>query len=275
MIRVHTRFMASARRSGRQPGKSDPIDALTVVQAALREPDLSVAALDGQTRQVKLLSDHRHDLIVERTKVINRLRWHLHELDPHLTIPPCGVRSYRTMDTVAARLDGLDGLDGPHRWRPVWPVPGAHRAGQPTGTGAARPRPRPGAHSAGGTRLRVLSAATILGETAGASRFRSKDAYARFTDTAPIPVWSDSNVKVRLNRGGNLTINHALHMIAVTQTRGFGPGKGYYESVVARGKTRKEALRLLRRRLSDVVLRALLTDERARNHVAPIEPAAA
>ncbi|MEO6089526.1 MAG: transposase, partial [Umezawaea sp.] len=108
VIRVHTRFMATARRSGRQPGKSDPIDALAVAQAALREPDLPVAALDGPSRQVKLLSDHRHDLIVERTKVINRLRWHLHELDPQLIIPPRGLRSYRTMDTVAARLDGLD-----------------------------------------------------------------------------------------------------------------------------------------------------------------------
>ncbi len=84
VIRVRTRFMASARRARRQPGRSDPIDALAVAQAALREPDLPVAAPDGPSRQVTLLSDHRHDLIVERTKVINRLRWHLHELDPHL-----------------------------------------------------------------------------------------------------------------------------------------------------------------------------------------------
>jgi transposase len=72
----------------------------------------------------------------------------------------------------------------------------------------------------------VLSAAVILGETAGAARFRSKAHYARFTGTAPIPVWSgNTSGKVRLNRGGNRTLNCALHMIAITQARGIGPGR--------------------------------------------------
>ena len=82
----------------------------------------------------------------------------------------------------------------------------------------------------------VLSAAVIVGETADAHRFRSKDAYARFTGTAPIPVWSgDSHGKVRLNSGGNRAINCALHMIAVTQARGTGPGKNYVDQTRARG----------------------------------------
>lgn len=103
----------------------------------------------------------------------------------------------------------------------------------------------------------------ILGETAGAARFRSKDAYARFTGTAPIPVWSgNSKGKVRLNRGGNRTINTALHMIAVTQVRGVGPGKSYVDCLAGKGKTRTEAIRLLRRRLSDRVFAALLADEK-------------
>ncbi|WP_218026030.1 transposase [Nocardia miyunensis] len=110
----------------------------------------------------------------------------------------------------------------------------------------------------------VLSAAVIIGETAGAQRFRSKDAYARFTGTAPIPVWSGSTSgKVRLNRGGNRWINCAPHMIALTQTRGLGPGKDYLDKLTGRGKARVEAMRLLRRRLSDVVYRALIVDERA------------
>ena len=72
----------------------------------------------------------------------------------------------------------------------------------------------------------VLGAAMILGETAGVGRFRSKDAYARFTGTAPIPGWSgDRRGKVRLNRGGNRTVNTALHMIAVTQIRRVDPAK--------------------------------------------------
>lgn len=100
----------------------------------------------------------------------------------------------------------------------------------------------------------------ILGETAGASRFTSRDAFARFNGTAPIPVWSGSP-RMRLNRGGNRTINTALHMIAATQARGIGPGKAYLDKRMTRGNTRTEAIRLLRRRISDAVFAALLTDE--------------
>ncbi len=108
----------------------------------------------------------------------------------------------------------------------------------------------------------VLGAATIIGETAGARRFRSRAAYARFTGTAPVPVWSgDTRGKVRLNRGGNRRVNCALHMIAVTQARGIGRGKDYITQAQARGKTRTEALRLLRRQLSNTVFTALLADE--------------
>lgn len=110
----------------------------------------------------------------------------------------------------------------------------------------------------------------ILGETAGATRFKSKDAFARFNGTAPIPVWSSNTVRVRLNRGGNRTINNALHMAAVTQVRRGGPGADYYAKQLAAGKTVKEALRLLRRRISDRVFRALLADEAARASHGPI-----
>jgi transposase len=107
----------------------------------------------------------------------------------------------------------------------------------------------------------ALGAAMILGETAGASRFKSKHAFARFNGTAPVPVWSSNKVRVRLNRGGNRTVNTALHMAAVTQTRGLGPGMAYVDKLLSEGKTRTEALRLLRRRLSDRVFSSLLTDE--------------
>jgi transposase len=79
--------MAAARRGARRPGKSDPIDAEAVALAALRHHDLPVAELDGPTREVKLLVDYRRDLVRQRTRVANRLRWHLHELDPALQTP--------------------------------------------------------------------------------------------------------------------------------------------------------------------------------------------
>ena len=88
VMRVPTRLMADARRAGRDRGKSDPIDAEAVALAALRHPDLPVASLDGASREVKLLSDFRRDLVRQRTQVCNKIRWYLHELDPSLHIPP-------------------------------------------------------------------------------------------------------------------------------------------------------------------------------------------
>jgi transposase len=264
VVRVPTHVMAAARRGGRQPGKSDPIDALAVAQAALREPGLPIARLDGPAREVKLLADYRHHLVVERTELVNRLRWHLHELDPALQIPPRGLRRYCVIDDLATRLRVFDGLvarlarEMTTRCRELtMQINSLERE--------LRDRVRvlaPSLLALPG--CGVLSAAVILGETAGAHRFRSRDAYARFTGTAPIPVWSGATSgKVRLNRGGNRAVNCALHMIAITQTRGIGPGKPYVDKLLASGKTRTEALRLLRRRLSDAAYRALLTDEQA------------
>jgi transposase len=105
VVRVPTQLMAGARRAGRQRGKSDPIDAEAVALAALRHPDLPVAELDGPAREIKLLSDHRHDLVSERTKLCNRLRWHVHELDPELVIPSRGLRRYRVIDELTAQME--------------------------------------------------------------------------------------------------------------------------------------------------------------------------
>jgi transposase len=88
VVRVPPKLMAAARRGARTRGKSDPIDALAVARAALREPGLPVACLDGPERAVRLLVDHREDLVAERTRIQQRLRWHLHELEPGWEIPP-------------------------------------------------------------------------------------------------------------------------------------------------------------------------------------------
>lgn len=82
IVRVPPKLMAGARDAARTYGRSDPIDALAVARAALREPDLPAAHRDDDAREVRLLVDHREDLVAERTRHINRLRWHLHEIDP-------------------------------------------------------------------------------------------------------------------------------------------------------------------------------------------------
>ena len=97
----------------------------------------------------------------------------------------------------------------------------------------------------------ALTAAKIIGEAAGISRFRSKEAFARHNGSAPVPVWSGNVVRHRLNRGGNRQLNVALHRIAITQIR------------LAAGDSRTEAIRALRRRLSDEVFRRLRADEAA------------
>lgn len=263
VVRVPARLTAALRRGERQPGKSDPLDALAVAHAALREPDLPVAKLDGPAREVKLLTDHRRDLVAERTRLQCRLRWHLHELDPGLHVPSRGLRRFCVLDRLTARLAGLDGVvariarELVARCREL--TDRINELERELRDLVRRLAPTLLAVPGCG----VLGAAMILGETADVRRFRSKDAYARFNGTAPIPVWSGSE-RQRLNRGGNRTVNTALHMIAVTQARGVGPGQAYLDKRIAGGKTRTEALRLLRRRISDAVFAALLIDERAR-----------
>ncbi|MBP2214775.1 transposase [Rhodococcus ruber] len=267
VVRVKTQLMAVHRRSARQPGKSDPIDAQAVAMAALREPNLPIARLDGPAREIKLLSDHRHDLVCERTKLINRLRWHLHELDPELHVPARGLRRYCVMDELADRITEFTGV--------VAQIAGEllQRCRQMTRRiddleREIRGRVRvlaPSLLAVPG--CGVLSAAVIIGETAGAHRFHSKDAYAKFNGTAPIPVWS-AHERVRLNRGGNRTVNAALHAIAITQVARGGQGKDYVDKLQAAGKSRREALRLLRRRVSDRVFQVLRADESALGKVA-------
>jgi transposase len=263
VVRVPAHLMATVRRSGRQSGKSDPIDALAVARAALREPDLPVACLDGPSREVKLLSDHRRDLVAERTRIQCRLRWHLHELDPALGVPSRGLRRYHVLDTLAEWLQGRDGVvariaaELVERCRELTiKINALERELERL---VRRLAPALLALPDCG----VLGAATVLGETAGAQRFRSKDAFARFNGTAPIPVWSGSP-KMRLNRGGNRAVNSALHMMAVTQARGVGPGKAYLDKRIENGAGRTEGLRLLRRRISDAVFAALIRDEKIR-----------
>lgn len=264
LVRVHTGLMAGERRGGRERGKSDPIDALAVARVALREPDLPVARLDGPTRELRLLSDHRYNLVKERTRWHNRLRWHLHELDPELHVRPRGLRANCQLDRVAAALDRLDGLVAELARDMVERCRDLNRQIR-----HLEARIRPLVRELGPSLLAVpgcgvLSAAKILGETAGVDRFPSAARFARFNGTAPVPVWSSNTERFRLNRGGNRQVNYALHMIAVTQLRGIGPGKAYVAKRIASGNSKTEAVRLLRRRISDVVYQAMRRDLAAR-----------
>ena len=109
-----------------------------------------------------------------------------------------------------------------------------------------------------------LTAAKIVGEAAGVTRFKSEAAFARHAGIAPIPVWSgNTRGRVRLTRSGNRQLNTAIHRIAITQIRLEGLGKTYYEKKKAEGMSNPEALRCLKRRLARTVFHHLTTDHTA------------
>ena len=272
VVRVPPKLMAGARRSSREPGKSDPIDALAVARAALRE-DLPAATLDGPDREVRLLVDHREDLVAERTRAQNRLRWHLHELDPG------NEPVARSLDRTVV-LDGLarDLVDAPGTvGRLARELLTRIRAL----TASINDLEREIARLVSGlapsllalTGCGPLTAAKLIGETAGVGRFRSKAAFARHNGSAPLPVWSSNTERHRLSRTGNRQLNVALHRIAITQLQREGPGRTYLERRCALGDTKPEAIRALRRRISDEVFRRMRHDDAART--APRAPLAA
>lgn len=229
---------------------------------ALREPDLPIARLDGVEREMRLLVDHREDLVAERTRIISRLRWHLHEIDPGW-IPPVKLERHSAFDKVTLYLSGhSDGavvrrlalrLVGHLRVLTVEIDELTDEITQRVGTVAPSLLAIVGCGA--------LTAAKIVGETAHAARFRSKDAYAPHNGTAPLPVWSSNKQRHRLSRTGNRQLNAAIHRIALVQARCYPPARELLERRKGNRDGGMEALRILKRRLSDVVYKAMLADQ--------------
>jgi transposase len=266
VIRVPPKLMAQTRSSARTRGKSDPIDALAIARAALREPDLPRAEHTHASRQVKLLVDHREALVRIRTGLQNRLRWHLHELDPEFDPTARSLDRACVLERVQHHLDGM-------------PEPGpepvvrrlalelladirtlTERANALEKDLAALVRAQapqllalPGCG--------VLTAAKLIGESANPARFRSEACFAMHAGVAPIPASSGKTNRHRLARGGNRQLNTALHRIAVTQIRLTGPGRIYYQHRRQTGDTTMHALRALKRRLARVVFNLLRPTE--------------
>ncbi len=272
VVRVPPKLMAGSRTGVREPGKSDPIDALAVARAALREPNLPVAHLDGPERDLRLLIDHREDLVATRTRMINRLRWHLHELG--LAEPaPRSIGRKVTLDGLGLALAGRAGTVAQVARELVEAVAGLtvsiNRLEREIEVLTVKLGPNllelPGCG--------ILSAAKLIGETAGIDRFKSRAAFARYNGTAPVPVWSGNTTRHRLCRGGNRQLNAALHRIAITQIRLGGIGRNYFDHRLDVGDSKTEAIRALRRRLSDGVYRRMRIDA-ARARTAVVDEAA-
>jgi len=268
VVRVPPKMMAEQRRIARTRGKSDPIDAAAVARAVLREPELPVASHEESSRELKLLVDRRDDLVKVRTATINRLLWRVHELDPAWAPPARSLDLAKHQQALADRLATVQGgipalvaeLAG-EELAEVVELTGkintlARRIEARTTQVAASLLAMPG--------VGALTAAKIVGETAGVTRFKSEAGFARHAGIAPIPVWSGNTAgRVRLTRSGNRQLNAAIHRIAITQIRLEGLGKTYYEKKKAEGMSTPEALRCLKRRLARIVFSHLTTDHTA------------
>jgi len=245
---VPTKLMAGARAGARTRGKSDPIDALAVARAALREPDLPAAHLDAECLDLRLLVDHREHLVAERTRQINRLRWHLVDLDPDLEPPARSMTRYKTLRRLLAQLDRL-----PAGVRRDLAIEITGRVLEDTVrinqlerdiTRAVTPL-APTLMSIIG--ISGLSAAKLLGEVAGIERFPTSAKLANHAGTACIPVWSGNNEKHRLNRGANRQLNCAVHRVAITQVQHHPGAKALYQRRRANGDTKAGAYRVVKR----------------------------
>ncbi len=209
VARVPPKLMAGVRRSARTRGKSDPIDALAVARAALREPDLPVARLDGPSREVRLLVDYRESLVKDRTAAQNRLRWRLHELAPGYDPPAGSLNRYRTLDEINQLLTTHTSTVAGLALREVSRIRELTREANQLQRDITRLVTElvPSLLEIPG--CGALSAAKLVGEAADITRFKSRDAYAMWAGVAPIPVWSANQERFRLNRGGNRQTNAA------------------------------------------------------------------
>jgi transposase len=259
LVRVPPKLMAPQRRAGRARGKSDPIDALAVARAALREPRLDHPRPGEQRlRELKLLVDHRDDLIDERRRAQQRLRWHLHDLELELAVPLGALDRGVWLDRLGRRLARLEQRAQVRIAREL-----VGRCRSLTRTILELDRELQAAAAQTAPALLALpgcgavSAAKLLGEIGPIERFETDAQLARHAGVAPLEASSGKHRRHRLDRGGNRQLNCALHRIAVTQGRVHPPARAYLERKQAEGKSRREALRCLKRQLARTVYTTL------------------
>lgn len=260
VVRVPPKLMAGARDSAREPGKSDRIDAVAVARAAIREglETLPVAQLAGAELDIRLLVDHRERLVKQRTALINDLRWQLHDLWPELEIPGRALTGRRWQQRLAGRLQRAEqsarvrvARDELKRIREL--TRAITDLEQELAALVTTFAPQLVADAGCGT----LTAAKLLGEIAGIGRFASDAKLARLSGAAPIPASSGRTDRHRLDPGGNRQLNCAFYRLALNKARHDPDTQAFLERKQAEGKTRREALRALKRHLVRRVYRLL------------------
>jgi transposase len=260
VVRCPPKLMARTRSSGREPGKSDPIDALAIARAALQEPDLPVAVHDAASWELRQLVDRREDLVLQRVGVMNRVGWRIHLIDASQPTPTrlekrvrreALAKYLRTQSGLLAELarEELDDLE--YLSRRVDSVT-ERIVDRVDGLGSSLLSLTGCAH---------LTAAKLIGEAANVDRFKTESAFAKYSGVAPIPRWSGSTAgRLRASPTGNRQINTALHRIAVTQLSNDCAGRAYYQRRRAEGDSGPDAVRRLKRKLARLVFNRLRAD---------------
>ena len=242
--------------------KNDPNDALLVAVAALRSPNLRVVAV-GHSEVLRLLAKRNIDIGNQRSRVVSRMHSMLAELagggiakeinasdvDRFLeaTIPSTPVAQVR-YDLAVELLDDIRRLDGQLKVSHKR-IRDAVRASATSLTDLFGVGP--------------VLAAMLIGYTGDATRFRNRDRYAAYNGTAPVEFSSAGRTVHRLSQRGNRKLNHAIHMVAICQLRqSHSEGRAYFDRRVTEGKTKKEALRALKRHVCSAVYRQLVADAR-------------
>jgi transposase len=240
--------------------KTDAVDAASVAAVAQRHHRLRQVQPEDHTVPLRLLSDHRDDLVSEHTRIINRLHRLLRELIPGgaknqlSTLQAAqALRSVRpvTAADICRKQLARDLLDSLRRLdtRIKTLTKQITAAVEQTNTGLTEIRG-----------IGPVVAAKIIGHSGDIHRFPDRNHYASYTGTAPLDASSGQQNRHRLSRLGNRQLNAAIHVIAVCQSSRPGPGRDLYLRKIAEGKTPNEARRTLKRRLSDTVYRRLVQD---------------
>jgi transposase len=261
VVDVPAKLSARARVfSTGQGRKTDATDAHSIAVVALRSSDLQTVAVDGDLVALRLLADRRDELAGARTRTVSRLHRLLLELIP------AGAPRFLSAAQAKALLATVRPRDVAGRTRrqlAVELLADIVRLDRKLKDSEQRLSEAVTATGSGLVDLYGIGpvgAARILGDVGNVARFRSRAHFASWNGTAPIDASSGQQVRHRLSRAGNRRINRVLHIMAIVQLRNDTEGRAYYRRKVAAGKTQMEALRCLKRRLSDVVYRQLVAD---------------
>jgi transposase len=244
--------------------KNDELDALATALAASRNERLAAMDPEAEKEVLRLLSERREDLVAERTRALNRLHGLLRDLLPG------GVAGKLSADRAARILRAIRARGGASarlRRRLASEVLRDVRT-LDRKIADLNARVEAEVEASGSTLTEIFGvgpilAATILGTVGDVARFPTKAHFASYAGTAPVEASSGKVVRHRLSLGGNRKLNYALHMVATSQARSDAPGGAYYRKKIEEGKSRKEALRCLKRRISDAVYKSLVADLQA------------